>query len=178
MDSNEKTDEEMTWERPTAALRQARYEANRRENISIFRMLLITVAIASPISVVAIKWLRLEMPVWPVIVVPLIGALLPLVQLLLSAALERRLSRTQSPYLYRVTKDGLELPQHGAFDRPFIRWNEVKWWRVRNAKRLTGFREIAIAVHRFGFRRLWLPSSEMDAMIISSFEKYVGPPRS
>jgi hypothetical protein len=178
MESSEEPPQEIVWTKPRE-MKQASRQMLLRENFVIFRAAVVTAGIACPIAALIIKWLHLPVPVWPIfaIVFGWIGvvALLALPRLMWSRW--RPVPVEPRADLYRLTGEGLSLPQYRPRDPAFVKWDQVKWWRVGKARRLSTFRTIVICIRRAPLRRAWLPNTDADGLILAAFEKHVGKAR-
>jgi hypothetical protein len=160
---------ELTWGRPPG-LPVVSLQATMVENLRALRAAFITAVIGIPIASVLCRQFHLEVPIRGLTLIVGGWILLPCILMLPGWAWLRFKPSTTEPGQdeYRATEEGLNLPQHQIHNDGFVSWSDIRWWELRNHKRLPGYRMIVFR-EASRLRRIWLPGTGLDEQILSAF---------
>jgi hypothetical protein len=178
MEMNEFAESDIVWG-PPLNLRIADRQRLFREYLLCARAGLLTSLVACPIAILFIKRMHLEFPPAGLILAVLLFVALPWVVMLPTLAWWRwgPAPLPVKPDLYRLTMNGIQLPQTRVHDLPLIRWSNVKWWELRKVKGFDQFQIIALAPAVGRIRKIWLPANDRDVQILSALTQYAGSAR-
>jgi len=172
MNATESPAIDVVWGPPRNFEKDSR-RAKFRVHLVATRAQVITSFIALPIVALVIRWLNLAIPVSGVSLVLAGFILLPWILMTPALLCWRFGPRPFEPRqdLYRLTADGLYLPQARRRDPAFLKWADLIWWDLRKSKQLNRYRIIVLRTQT-RIRRLLLPADSRDDQIIEALSRF------